>query len=162
MSAKKADKTKKATAKNKPAKAAPPPKPKTLDELLEPENDYERIIAAHVRDMHDATLEAAIVEHQRSIGDCLNYVVSCAAGKRAGKNCVMMSDDEAYGLAVHFFLDGDTPTEVAGAGFQASEIKPRPKPAKKDQKPKKEKAKKDKKSADIGLQLTFDFGEAQP
>ena len=157
--------TKKTAKKVKPAseaKPATPATPKTLDELLTPGNDYERIIASHVRDMHDATLEAAIVEHQRSIGDCLNYVVSCAAGKRAGKNCVMMSDDEVYGLAVHFFLDGDTPTEVAGAGFQASEIKPRPKPAKKEQKPKKEKAKKDKKPADIGLQLTFDFGEAQP
>ena len=151
----------KKTAKKKPVenKPAAPATPKTLDELLAPGNDYERIIASHVRDMHDANLEAAIVEHQRSIGDCLNYVVSCAAGKRAGKNCVMMSDDEVYGLAVHWFLDGDTPTEVAGAGFQASEMKPNAKPAKKEKakKPKKEK----KGAADIGLQLTFDFGEEQ-
>ena len=85
-------------------------KKKTLGELLKPANDYERLVADHVRCRHDAALEAAIVEHQRSIGGCLGYIASCASKKRrAGATCVMMSDEEVYGLAVHWFLDGDTP-----------------------------------------------------
>lgn len=65
----------------KSTKPKAPEKPKTLDELLKPENDYERLVAEHVRGRHDAALEAAIVEHQRSIADCLAYVAGVARGR---------------------------------------------------------------------------------
>ena len=137
-------------------------KKKTLGELLKPANDYERLVADHVRCRHDAALEAAIVEHQRSIGGCLGYIASCASKKRrAGATCVMMSDEEVYGLAVHWFLDGDTDSGTSpGAPLSASPAPSSAKPAKKPAKAKPA-AKKPKAPAnrDHGpIQMLFDFG----
>ena len=103
-------------------------KPKTLDELLTPGNDYERLVAEHVRGRHDAALEAAIVANQRSIHDCLSYVAGMARQKAKGAQCVVMSDEEVYGLAAHWFLDGDTPIETA-AGAPVTPASPAAKTA---------------------------------
>lgn len=152
----------KKTAKKKPVenKPAAPDTPKTLDELLKPHNDYERLIVEHVRGRHDAALEAAIVEHQRSINDCLRYVVSCAQKKHSRSQCVMMTDDEVYGLAVHFFLDGNTPTATPGARYDLAENVPAAQTKKPDKKApaKKQKPKTAKKpdKPDDG-QMLFDF-----
>ena len=145
----------------KSAKPKAPAKPKTLDELLKWANDYERLIVEHVRGRHDAALEAAIVEHQRSINDCLRYVVSCAQKKHSRSQCVMMTDEEVYGLAVHFFLDGNTPTATPGARYDLAENVPAAQAKKPDKKApaKKQKPKTAKKpdKPDDG-QMLFDFG----
>lgn len=147
-------------------------KKKTLGELLKPANDYERLVADHVRSRHDAALEAAIVEHQRSIGGCLGYIASCASKKRRARaTCVMMSDEEVYGLAVHWFLDGDTDSGTSpGAPLSASPAPSSDKPAKTAKKPSKAPAKakpaakrpKAPPTPAVAVQLTFDFGEALP
>lgn len=142
----------------KSAKPKVPEKPKTLDELLTPGNDYERLVAEHVRGRHDAALEAAIVANQRSIHDCLSYVAGMARQKAKGAQCVVMSDEEVYGLAVHWFLDGDTPIETdAGAPVSPSSpaAKTAPKPKSKTAK-KAKTEKKEKKRQDDG-QLLFGF-----
>ena len=159
------------SAKTKAAKKPAEKKdPRTLDELLKPTNDYERIVAEHIRGRHDAALEAAIVEHQRSVQQCLSYVAGIAQQKAHGANCVMMTEEEVYGLAAHWFLDGDTPIELnAGAPVSTAsqpadapaskeapkEEAPPKKPAKKTAK-KPEKAKAEKKEDD--RQMFFDFG----
>ncbi|MBP5545207.1 MAG: hypothetical protein ILM98_14115 [Kiritimatiellae bacterium] len=100
-------------------------KPQTLEELLKPANAYERAIAEHIRARRDEAIEAAIVQHQRSIKDCLKYIAGEARKRAKGSNCVVMADDEVFGLAAHFFLDGDTPSGVeAGAGVDASATTP--------------------------------------
>lgn len=160
---------KRKTEARKEREAAKSAKPKTLDELLAPKNDYERLVAEHVRGRHDAALEAAIVEHQRSVQKCLAYVAGMAQQKAHGANCVMMTEEEVYGLAVQWFLDGDTPIETdAGASVEPAsqpadapaskeapkEEAPPKKPAKKTAK-KPEKAKAEKKD---DRQMFFDFG----
>ena len=100
-----------------PKKPPEPKKPQTLEELLEPGNAYERAIAEHIRARRDESIEAAIVKHQRSIKDCLKYIAGEARKRAKGCTCVVMADDEVFGLAAHFFLDGDTPSGVeAGEG----------------------------------------------
>ena len=136
----------KKTAKKKPVenKPAAPATPKTLDELLKAENPYEQAVADHIRGRHDENLEAAIVANQRSIRKCMSYVAGMARKKASGRPCVVMSADDVFGLAVHFFLDGDTPIETnAGAPITpaAEPAKATPPPA-----PKKSKAKKVKKA----------------
>ena len=136
----------KKTAKKKPVenKPAAPATPKTLDELLKAENPYEQAVADNIRGRHDENLEAAIVANQRSIQDCLSYVAGMAKQKANGASCVVMSADDVFGLAVHWFLDGNTPIETdAGAPVDpaAQPVKATPPPA-----PKKPKAKKAKKA----------------
>ena len=97
-------------AKKADAKPAPEAKKKTLDELLKGTNPYEKAVAEYIRNRHDETLERAIVANQRSVQKCLAYVAGMARKKAKGAQCVVMSDEEVYGLAVHWFLDGDTPT----------------------------------------------------
>ena len=157
----------------KSAKPKAPEKPKTLDELLKPENPYEQAVADHIRGRHDAALEAAIVEHQRSIADCLAYVADVARGRSGATQCVMMTDEEVFGLAAHYFLDGNTPAGVkpgaavrVGAPAEAAPAKKAKKTekakAKKAKKAEKAKAKKKTEKKDDG-QMFFDFGlEAEP
>lgn len=153
-----------------PQKKPPEPKkPQTLDELLKPANAYERAIAEHIRARHDEAIEAAIVKHQRSIRDCLKYIAGEARKQAKGSNCVMMADDEVFALAVHYFLDGDTPSGVkAGAAVQGTGETPAP-PAKpavpgerktKDKAKAKKQAKAEKPKAQYE-QLFFDFGGAE-
>lgn len=143
------------------AKPKAPEKPKTLDELLAPKNDYERLIAEHVRGRHDAALEAAIVAYQRSVQKCLAYVAGMAQKKAKGAQCVVMSDEEVYGLAVHFFLDGNTPIETdAGASVESASQPAEAAPAKKakaEKKPKKSKTKKKEEKKKDDSQLLFGF-----
>ena len=139
MSAKKATK--------KEAKPAAPATPKTLDELLKAENPYEQAVADNIRGRHDENLEAAIVANQRSIQDCLSYVAGMAKQKAKGASCVVMSADDVFGLAVHWFLDGNTPIETdAGAPVDPATqpVKATPQPAPKKHKAEKPKAKKAK------------------
>lgn len=150
--------------KPKAEKTPPEPKkPQTLEELLRPANAYERKIAEHIRARHDEAIEAAIVKHQRSIKDCLKYIAGEARKRAKGSNCVVMADDEAFGLAAHYFLDGDTPSGVeAGAGVDAA---PPAKPAGDGGCKTKAKAKKQAKAEKPKAQreqLFFDFGGAEP
>lgn len=142
------------------AKPKAPEKPKTLDELLKPANDYERLVAEHIRGRHDAALEAAIVEHQRSIADCLAYVADVARGRSGATHCVMMTDEEVFGLAAHYFLDGNTPAGVKpGAAVRVGA----PAEAAPAKKAKKAKAKKKTEKKEDDGQMFFDFGlEAEP
>ena len=153
-------KSKRKTEARKEREAAKPKAPEKPKTLLTPKNDYERLVAEHVRGRHDTNLEAAIVEHQRSINDCLRYVVSCAQKKHSHSQCVMMTDEEVYGLAVHFFLDGNTPTATPGARYDLAENAPAAQAKKPDKKApaKKQKPKTAKKpdKPDDG-QMLFDF-----
>lgn len=143
------------------AKPKAPEKPKTLDELLKPENPYEQAATDHIRGRHDAALEAAIVANQRSVQKCLAYVAGMAQKKAKGAQCVVMSEEEVYGLAVHWFLDGDTPIETnAGApvepASQPAEAAPAPKPTA-EKKPKKAKTEKKEEKKKDDSQLLFGF-----
>ena len=153
----------------KSAQPKAPEKPKTLDELLKPENPYEQAVADHIRGRHDAALEAAIVANQRSVQKCLEYVAGMAQKKAKGAQCVVMSEEEVYGLAVHFFLDGSTPIETdAGASVAPAEVrgaepanqdKPKAEPKEKaEKKAKKAKAKKKTEKQEDDGQMFFDFG----
>ena len=153
----------------KSAKPKAPEKPKTLDELLKPENNYERLVAEHVRGRHDTNLEAAIVANQRSVQKCLEYVAGMAQKKSKGAQCVVMSDEEVYGLAVHWFLDGDTPIETdAGESVEPAKVrgaepanqdKPKAEPkVEPEKKAKKAKAKKKTEKKEDDGQMFFDFG----
>ena len=140
----------------------------TLDELLKPANDYERAVAEHLKSRHDANLEKAIVDKGIKIAQVMDYVRNCAQKLAKGNCCVMMSDEDVYGLAVHYCLDGDTPVEYHGAVLS---VHPTPQPHKpaKPKKEKKAKPKKEKKppkekepvketpKKDLSGQMTFDF-----
>lgn len=142
-------------AKKKPAAE----KRRPLEELLKGANAYEKAVAAHVLSRHDATLEAAIVEHQRTVGACLRYVATEARKRSRGATCVVMADDEVFGLAVHYFLDGETPSGIeAGAAVDAADpAKAQPtKPKAKAKKPAKAKPK----AAFEQLCFSLDFGGA--
>lgn len=155
-------KTKAKTEAQKEREAAAPKPKKTLEQLLDGANAYEKAIAAHVLARKDAALEAAVVEHQRSVADCLRYIAGEARKRAHGANCVMMADDEVFALAVHYFLDGDTPSgieagaAVSGAGTANKVIKLPKAKAKKQAKP--TKAEKPKAPYE---QLFFDFGGAE-
>lgn len=143
----------------KSAKPKAPEKPKTLDELLKPENPYEQAVTDHIRGRHDAALEAAIVANQRSIQKCLAYVAGMARKKANGAQCVVMSDEEVYGLAVHWFLDGDTPIETAAGAPVTPASKPEElAPATKTKAKAKKKAEARTEKREDDRQMMFDFG----
>ena len=132
----------------------------TLDELLKPKNDYERAVAEHIRSRHDENLEKAIVEKGVTIAQVMGYVTNCAKKIAKGHNCVMMSDEDVYGLAVHYCLDGDTPVEYHGQPLDvkyASTYPPVEKTPAKGKPPKKEPVKVEPKAKDLSGQMTFDF-----
>ena len=153
-------KTKAKTEAQKEREAAAPKPKKTLEQLLTGANAYEKAIAAHVLARKDAALEAAVVEHQRSVADCLRYIAGEAKKRAKGANCVMIADDEVFALAVHYFLDGDTPSGIeAGAAvlMPVNKVINLSK-AKKPAKPPKAKSEKPKAPYE---QLFFDFGGAE-
>ena len=137
----------------------------TLDELLKPANEYERVVAEHIRSRHDANLEKAIVDKGVTIAQVMGYITNCAKKIAKGHNCVMMSDEDVYGLAVHYCLDGDTPVEYHGQPLDVKYVSPtivktEPKKAEKEKKPpkKKEPVKVEPpKAKDLSGQMTFDF-----
>lgn len=151
--------TKKAKQQENPAPAET--KKKTLDELLKAENPYEKAVAEYIRNRHDANLERAIVENQRSIQACMSYIAGKARQKAKGKSCVMMSDSVVFSLATHWFLDGDTPIEgdrgaAVEPASQPAEAAPAPKP-KSEKKPKKAKTEKKEEKKKDDSQLLFGF-----
>lgn len=54
----------------------------------------------------------------KNIDSCWAYIVNMA--KRKGGACVCMSDDEVFGLAVHYYCEDDLEVKELPKGFKAA------------------------------------------
>lgn len=113
-----------------------------LSTLMKSNNPYEQVIADYVLAHANESLITTIITHNRSVGQCLSYIASIAKKKAGNAQCVMIADDEVFGLAMHFFQDGDSPIEFE-AGTKVS--LPRKRTVSKP------------KAAPVDNQLTFNF-----
>lgn len=83
-------------------------------------NSFESAIKAYLdkRAESDSVFAAKYTQENKSIQDCCKYIINeVKKQKKSGENCVAMSDEKVYGMAVHFYDEDDivvddAPTQV--------------------------------------------------
>lgn len=89
----------------------------------------------------DATFRVAYEKPNKSLKECANYIIG-EARKKANKGVFVLSDEETYGMAIHYYDEDDIKVEAKDAvnvKVAMSDEKPQPKKAKRGRKPKAEK-----------------------
>lgn len=66
----------------------------------------------------DELFEKMYKKPGKDIDGCWDYIVNTA--KRKGGACVCMSDDEVFGLAVHYYCEDDLEVKKLPDGFKAA------------------------------------------
>lgn len=102
----------------------------------------------------DESFNQAYSNKEKSMDKCFAYIVS-EARKRG--NAVCMTDEEVFGLAVHYYVEGNIkdaklPDDLESVTMSESKLKSKPKEA--VQKPKKQAKRVDKYA---GMGSLFDF-----
>jgi hypothetical protein len=95
-------------------------------------NNFELAIKAHLdqRAATDALFAQAYAKPKKSIEECCRFIYGEVSKKdRGGANCLALSDDEVFGLAVHYYDEDDVKVEpvhdVSGtAGHKLPDYKP--------------------------------------
>lgn len=67
----------------------------------------------------DAQFAESYSNKDKSIDQCCAYIMSEASKRREGNNCVVMSDPEVFGMAVHYYDEKDIEFEPV-SGYVAS------------------------------------------
>ena len=88
---------------------------------------------------NDPELEKKFDENNRSIAECYSYIVEKARQKAVNNSCCM-TDEEVFGLAVHYVLDGveegiNVCSNPPKAEVTTTAPKPKPKPKKEKKAP---------------------------
>lgn len=85
----------------------------------------------------DKLFAKTYAKNTKSIDECFKYICSEVAKKRKGESCIALSDDEVFGLAVHYYdeddikIDNVAASKVSSASTSAKAKKaPRKKTAK--------------------------------
>lgn len=99
----------------------------------------------------DETFAKAYANKSKNMDSCFNYIVKEARKKGT---TVCMTDNEVFGLAVHYYVEGELKDVNLPEDFQSVEMEEVPKETPK-KKPKK--AAKEKKQENVGMGYLFDF-----
>lgn len=78
-------------------------------------NNFELAIKAHLdqRAATDALFAQAYAKPKKSIEECCRFIYGEVSKKdRGGANCLALSDDEVFGLAVHYYDEDDIKVEA--------------------------------------------------
>lgn len=97
----------------------------------------------------DETFAKAYANEKKSMDKCFDYIVSTA---RKRGNAVCMTDDEVFGLAVHYYVEGDIKDVKMPADFKEAKVS-----EKKEEEQKKSVVRKAKKQGITGMGYLFDF-----
>lgn len=101
----------------------------------------------------DETFAKAYANKSKNMDSCFNYIVKEARKKGTA---VCMTDDEVFGLAVHYYVEGELKDVKLPEDFQSVEMTETPK-VKEAPKEKPKKAAKAKKKDNVGMDCLFDF-----
>lgn len=68
---------------------------------------FEQVIQSYLeeRAKRDSLFVASFAKPNKNIDECCNYIIGEA--RKRGGNAVCMSDDEVFGLAVHYYDEDD-------------------------------------------------------
>lgn len=74
---------------------------------------FEKQIAEYLskRAEDDVNLAKKLSNPKKTIEDCANYIIKRVKDMSEGKNCVGMTDEEVFGLAVHYYDEDDIKKE---------------------------------------------------
>ena len=69
---------------------------------------FKQVIQSYLeqRAKRDSLFATSFAKQNKNIDECCNYIIGEA--KKRGGNAVFMSDDEVFGLAVHYYDEDDT------------------------------------------------------
>ena len=115
-------------------------------------NTYEQVVLDYIESLDAPELIEKINAGDKGLSDCMSYVKSQARSK-AVNGCAVLTDQEVFGMAVHYFEEDSI---KKGATPSAPKVKTEPKQI---EKPKAEKPKTPviAKSNDIEGQMSFSF-----
>ena len=115
-------------------------------------NTYEQVVLDYIESLDAPELIEKINAGDKGLSDCMSYVKSQAKSK-AVNGCAVLTDQEVFGMAVHYFEEDSI---KKGATPSAPKVKAEPKQI---EKPKTEKPKAPviAKSNDIEGQMSFSF-----
>lgn len=103
---------------------------------------FEEALKKHLDEVaeKDATFRLAYEKPNKSLKECANYIIG-EARKQANKGVFVLSDEETYGMAIHYYDEDDIKVEAKDAVDVkvATSIEPQPKKAKRGRKSKAEK-----------------------
>lgn len=63
-------------------------------------------------------IKEQLAKPNKDLGECMNYLISCASKQRKGQYAVM-SDDEALSLAIHYYDEDDIEVEKINGSVSA-------------------------------------------
>ena len=68
---------------------------------------FKQVIQSYLeqRAKRDSLFATSFAKQNKNIDECCNYIIGEA--KKRGGNAVFMSDDEVFGLAVHYYDEDD-------------------------------------------------------
>lgn len=107
---------------------------------MEKPNAFQQTVKNYLdnRSKQDEAFAATYAKPNKSIEECCKYIYREVAKKRVnGENCVALSDEEVFGMAVHYYDEDDITVTETVSEPQVATSAPTPKPAKKRGKSKK-------------------------
>lgn len=86
-------------------------------------NDFEKTIKDYIEKAckTDAQLAQKYAESGKDIQGCCKHIIEVARTKKTGKCCVM-TDEEVFGIAIHFFVEGLKAPEKAATCAERAEV----------------------------------------
>lgn len=86
---------------------------------MKPTNDFKTVIKSYLekRAETDTLFAASYAKKNKNIDECCNYIIGEA--KKRG-NAVAMTDDEVYGLAVHYYDEDNIKINKVSGGSRVS------------------------------------------
>lgn len=87
---------------------------------------FEDAIKAHLDKVaeQDETFAKNYAKKNKSVKECCNYIIGEARKRKGGSGVVGISDEEVYGMAIHYFDEDDIKVDVkdaVGAGVTVTQ-----------------------------------------
>lgn len=150
------------------------PAPQTREEIpeceewngIKAENRTERVLLAYLRDNASESLAARIAAGKKTIRGAVSFVTNWARELAKGENAAMISSDEVFGQAIHYFeedsLDAEkkapaAKVEVGPGSKAAKKVRAEIKQRREAKKAEKAAAPKKTKGPKMPVQLTLDW-----
>ncbi|SEJ18135.1 Cas9 inhibitor AcrIIA9 family protein, partial [Sharpea azabuensis] len=66
-------------------------------------------------------IKVQLAKPNKDLGECMNYLMSCARKKVKGQ-CAVLSDDEALSMAIHYYDEDDIVVDRISGSVSASPV----------------------------------------
>lgn len=66
-------------------------------------------------------IKVQLAKPNKDLGECMNYLMSCARKKVKGQ-CAVLSDDEALSMAIHYYDEDDIVVDRISGSVSASQV----------------------------------------